>query len=388
MTSRQRWLPSAAVLTCPNRQQLEEAWEWWRTADQEDRDWYVGTRKRLLAERGGKEHGLTLRSFGSTGVQKQYLWGPCTAAVDSFFHRTVFAGSKNGKAAKLSIGMLLASRGGQNRIAVSRQAEGSPTSISVNVSIENNDHFREFKDAIAGHDLLAAPSVYDALDRLVGMRDYVSPGAIVAFTGEPVPPGLLEKMKSEGIEGRDQMRCWDGGATFYTCERGNRHWIDMLATARPDEDGRLISTDLFNLSQPHVDYWNGDVVSSYREWPCECGRQAVGFEFQNRAAVSRLFGKTGFSMSYVTMWRTVESMAAAAGLGKVLAAVFGVSPSVGMVEAMQIKLAFDPVPDDRQVRDLELKCLGQFGRVLGVERVEVVPGVSWEERKLRRIYVF
>lgn len=81
----------------------------------------------------------------------------------------------------------------------------------------------------------------------------------------------------------DHMRCWDGGASFFTCRFGNYHLMDNLSWC--DElDGRLISTDYFNLASPFVRYWNGDMCRiSEGLSRCECGRLFREFEFlENR----------------------------------------------------------------------------------------------------------
>ena len=82
----------------------------------------------------------------------------------------------------------------------------------------------------------------------------------------------------------DHMRCWDGGASFFTCREGNLHLMDNLSWCE-DIDGRLISTDFFNFSSPFVRYWNGDICLVGDVYSrCECGRLCRDFEFlENRA---------------------------------------------------------------------------------------------------------
>lgn len=81
----------------------------------------------------------------------------------------------------------------------------------------------------------------------------------------------------------DHMRCWDGGASFFTCRFGNYHLMDNLSWCEESE-GRLISTDYFNLASPFVRYWNGDMCRISGETSrCECGRLFREFEFlENR----------------------------------------------------------------------------------------------------------
>jgi hypothetical protein len=81
----------------------------------------------------------------------------------------------------------------------------------------------------------------------------------------------------------DHMRCWDGGASFFTCKFGNYHLMDNLSWC-DEVEGRLISTDYFNFASPFVKYWNGDMCSISKKIDrCECGRLFREFEFlENR----------------------------------------------------------------------------------------------------------
>lgn len=70
----------------------------------------------------------------------------------------------------------------------------------------------------------------------------------------------------------DSMRCWDGGATFFTCKYGTYHLMDSLSYVF-ESDKKLISTDYFSLPSPFINYWNGDfceIEDNYKK--CECQR--------------------------------------------------------------------------------------------------------------------
>jgi hypothetical protein len=81
----------------------------------------------------------------------------------------------------------------------------------------------------------------------------------------------------------DHMRCWDGGATFFTCKYGTRHLMDNISMCEENEE-KLISTDFFSLAAPFIDYWNGDLCSIDQTYKrCECGRLYREFKMkQNR----------------------------------------------------------------------------------------------------------
>lgn len=91
----------------------------------------------------------------------------------------------------------------------------------------------------------------------------------------------------------DHMRCWDGGATFFTCKHRNYHLMDNLAWCEEGPNQELICTDYFNLASPFVRYWNGDYCRIAREYHrCECGRLYRDFEFLE----SRPFSLKGTNM--------------------------------------------------------------------------------------------
>lgn len=92
---------------------------------------------------------------------------------------------------------------------------------------------------------------------------------------------LLENNYFDGI--CDHMRCWDGGASFFTCKFGNYHIMDNLSWCEEIE-GKLISTDYFNFASPFIKYWNGDICSLSNNFSrCDCGRLFREFEFlENR----------------------------------------------------------------------------------------------------------
>lgn len=81
----------------------------------------------------------------------------------------------------------------------------------------------------------------------------------------------------------DHMRCWDGGASFFTCKEGNYHIMDNLSWCTQVDD-KLISTDYFSLTCPFVNFWNGDRCSlGKKHHRCSCGRLYREFKFlENR----------------------------------------------------------------------------------------------------------
>lgn len=106
---------------------------------------------------------------------------------------------------------------------------------------------------------------------------------LISNTCDKVDSKDLNQLLDQGITGSicDHMRCWDGGATFMTCRFGNKHLFDDISWCY-SLDGKLISTDYFNLSSPFVNYWNGDsafVTNTYDK--CACGRWYRHFNFDD-----------------------------------------------------------------------------------------------------------
>ena len=81
----------------------------------------------------------------------------------------------------------------------------------------------------------------------------------------------------------DHMRCWDGGACFFTCKFRTYHLLDNI-TQHKSINKKLVTTDYFSLSAPFVNYWNGDICEIGEEYSrCECGRLYRPFKMlQNR----------------------------------------------------------------------------------------------------------
>ncbi len=78
----------------------------------------------------------------------------------------------------------------------------------------------------------------------------------------------------------DHMRCWDGGATFFTCEHGTYHLHEGLANIRQGKSNELISTCFTNVASPFVNYHNGDYCKLSSDYKlCSCGRYYRPFEF-------------------------------------------------------------------------------------------------------------
>ncbi len=97
---------------------------------------------------------------------------------------------------------------------------------------------------------------------------------LLSQTGNKVDIADLEYLRTAGAIDNwcDHMRCWDGGATFFTCRYNTYHLCDNLAWT-DSINSKLISYDYFSRPTPFVNYWNGDYASIGESYQyCKCGR--------------------------------------------------------------------------------------------------------------------
>lgn len=104
-------------------------------------------------------------------------------------------------------------------------------------------------------------------------------GTLLSNTGSKVDPNDLNYLLAANTIDNwcDHMRCWDGGATFYTCKHQTYHLMDGLSYCY-SKNNRLRSIDFFSLPSPFVNYWNGDYAQISNDYQrCACGRAYRSF---------------------------------------------------------------------------------------------------------------
>lgn len=135
---------------------------------------------------------------------------------------------------------------------------------------------------------LANFSIENAIDVILGSGDVIHSFVhaiksqkfdrkictLLSNTGEPIHRADVNfLLKNRNIDSFcDHMRCWDGGASFFTCREGRYHLLDNLSWCE-EYEGKLLSTDYFSVPSPFIRYWNGDLArigSDYQK--CNCGR--------------------------------------------------------------------------------------------------------------------
>jgi len=119
------------------------------------------------------------------------------------------------------------------------------------------------------------------------MQSYLDSGrlrrlASLLYTScETVDQDAARQLVDRGIVDHvcDNMRCWDGGASFFQCQFGTYHTYDWLCDMQ-EVDGQLSCTDYFNPAFPFIDYLNDDRCHIGTKWQqCECGRWYRNFQF-------------------------------------------------------------------------------------------------------------
>ena len=119
-------------------------------------------------------------------------------------------------------------------------------------------------------------------DKQIPIKKYAK---LLSCTGNSTDTRILRKIINLKLFDHvcDHMRCWDGGATFFTCSKENYHLMDNISWCT-EQENKLISTDYFSIASPFINYWNGDLCYIGKEYKrCECGRLYRDFEFiENR----------------------------------------------------------------------------------------------------------
>ncbi len=131
--------------------------------------------------------------------------------------------------------------------------------------------------------IYSGPTIFNILLRFGMNLELMDPAKITfVSTGEILIEEDARTIRSHGYILRDCMRVWDGGATFYTCKYGNKHWIDMISNLYIDQNDALISTDMYNIIHPYINYHNGDHLNIYPEETCQCGYRKMRINFHQR----------------------------------------------------------------------------------------------------------
>lgn len=246
-----------------------------------------------------------LHSSGSSGKIKIYKYGPHAYQVGNFYYEVFSSGSncEEHKCLKM-VGKDLCLDGVDQTFVMGRSQcpfhEGRKTVYVRQDMVANKNLMRQ---AILGG--LSKVGVHVTPISLQILRrngfvpqDLFDPSEVTFYcTGEALENET--KKICEGFEIRDHMRCWDGGATFYTCEYGHTHWLDMVFEMHHDSENRLITTDSLNKAQRFHEYWNGDIVRTEREEMCPCGMPIDRIDFLDKPILYFTIGNGRYFYDYM-----------------------------------------------------------------------------------------
>lgn len=152
---------------------------------------------------------------------------------------------------------------------------------------EWHDNFLMFLSNHVFDIVLCSGPVINILNRYIKKKSFVHRFAyLLSHTTEFPRIDDFQYLKDNGNINYycDHMRCWDGGASFFTCKHGTYHLNDNLSWVVQGPDNKMISTDYFNIVTPFVNYWNGDLCEIKDQYKlCECGRYYRPFKMlENR----------------------------------------------------------------------------------------------------------
>lgn len=234
-------------------------------------------------------------SFGSTGHPKKYLWGPNFKAMHQLWDYIATTGARM----RLMNDMKVI-----NLYTATSPRKPSHVTISKNIIYAISGNTRPaMKPKLSGLHVVFDPEQIDiALGLNEDFLDNIFDLEKCSFhsTGSKLTNAFRLRLEERKINPYDQMRCWDGGASFYTCQYMNKHICHFTSLVHM-ENRKLISTDFWNRSQLFVDYWNGDIVDWSRGNMCPCGCFIDHIEFEQRR---RMFVINGVSYDSNT-WRGI-----------------------------------------------------------------------------------
>ncbi len=369
-------LPAAATDILPTYSSLWQAYYWWLTADKTWRNRFVHTRLKIIKRYGGMPGEYQeQRTSGTTGLRKYYRWGPNFKEVDRFFYSLIRRGGKPWHTAHIMT-PIIRDWGGENKITSVNSSARYDIQRHIFLEINGIGRISGLSEALRNHHVFLSASAFSLINKYTSFIEDFDPDGLIIFTGETLPDVTREELLDRGFDVRDQMRCWDGGATFITCPFGNRHWIDFLSTTTTDVENRLICDDLFNIAQPHLNYKNGDIVIREFGKQCPCGEVCCINTFANRCANTAIHTQSGKVLAYETVydafWKNSDL-----NRDQILALCFG--RFRGELDyKLRVNYLTTATPNKDQIKQAFFDHLGL--------RVDLISGVEPSMYKLRKIY--
>lgn len=255
-------------------------------------DFYRGRGSLVKSVAGSHfNEGRTITTSGhSTGAIKSYRWGPAFQAALDFTEWSRFDRFRWDR--KATVRLLPATSSLYSGVGptLGMHIFNICTADLSNTATQMFNHFTDGKTcwfllpAYARALIDHAPHVFDNLD---------PSKHVFEATGEPSSRQIRKFFKDRGLLYLDCMRSWMGGVTFITCPHGNQHFLDFMSEIKTEPAGEfqeLITTDVWNLAQPFINFPTGDIVDWTRRETCGCGYPIDDFEFQPRNPVMIIRG--------------------------------------------------------------------------------------------------
>lgn len=281
----------------PYQQHLHDRYDKFLMLSETDKLDYYANRRTTIHYLSGEYKAVALRSSGTRAAPKNYGWGPYFNEMYRFIldiatnHST-----KRRIAMQLGRSDFLAD---SSFTCQSDLSEDHFIDAMITFSIGKSKIDSSVKELLTGVDIIVDPNLLCLLNKHIGLMEYIE-NCRFFFTGSI----LTDEAKNLVAKHRyfDWMRSWDGGATFYTCQFGNKHWLDFVADTYRTYDGKLFSTDLYNAHTIHRDYFNGDIVEvNSKIGRCACGLDYYDIEFQDRGRSLVAVSPNGQLYSYVVL---------------------------------------------------------------------------------------
>lgn len=282
----------------PYQRQLHEKHERFLTLSEIDKFDYYANRRVAIKFLGGQHKAVALRSSGTRAAPKIYGWGPYFNEMYRFILDIVTNCSVRKRVA----------------VQLAKSDFLSDTSFAYQHDL-SDDHFidtmltfsigktrldRAVQELLSNVDIIIDPNLLCLLDKHTGLIKHIGSDCRFFFTGSILTDEAKDLVS--GFRYFDWMRSWDGGATFYTCQFGNKHWLNFVSELYRAYDGRLFSTDLYNAHTVHCDYFNGDIVEvNSKIGRCFCGLDYYDIQFQDRGRSLTAVSPNGQFYSYAVL---------------------------------------------------------------------------------------
>lgn len=290
-----------------SRWMLGAVFDEWRELDEAQRAEYVERRWDFVAGYGGPvANSRRCWTNGSTGAPRDYDFGPDWEEVYGAWNDCCFRGIHNRRLIHLKAvwadSMLFPGAAGQAvDVWEFELADGMQTRCCINLDLAQNRDLTTVVRQVAERGfrpvICVVPGVITSLGERFDAKALARYNTVINTTGCSPLRAEMEVVRAAGMDYRDTMRCWDGGASFFTCEHGNRHWAGLWSKIEYDDQRCLLSSDLLNLRQKFLRYPNGDNVVCTPGAVCPCGLRHVELDFAERVS-PKVFLINGRPYSY------------------------------------------------------------------------------------------